>query len=79
MYDTAVVDPPGSPKKLYDLHTPPHRIGEIAAEAHVKSLLLSHIPPNVEKSKDEVLRSVRATYKGETRFAEDCLRIDLTK
>ena len=79
VYDTAVVDPPGSPKKLYDLHTPPHRIGEIAAEAHVKSLLLSHIPPNVEKSKDEVLRSVHATYKGETRFAEDCLRIDLTK
>ena len=79
VYDTAVVDPPGSPKKLYDLHTAPHRIGEVAAQAKVKSLLLSHIPPTVEKSRDDVLGSVRATFRGETRFAEDCLRIDLTK
>ena len=79
VYDTAVVDPPGSPKRLYDLHTAPHRIGEIAAAAHVRSLLLSHIPPNVDNARVEVLRSVQATFKGETRFAEDCLRIDLTK
>ena len=79
VYDTAVVDPPGSPKKLYDLHTAPHRIGEIAAKAKVKSLLLSHIPPAVEKARGEVLGSVHATFHGETRFAEDCLRIDLAK
>lgn len=79
VYDTAVVDPPGSPKMLYDLHTPPRRIGEIAAAAGVKSLLLSHIPPAVEKAKVEVMRSVRASFKGRTRFAEDCLRVDLMK
>lgn len=79
VYDTAVLDPPGSPSKLYDLHTPPRRIGEIAAAAHVKSLLLSHIPPNVEKAKEDVLRSVRATFKAEAYFAEDCMRIDLMK
>jgi ribonuclease BN (tRNA processing enzyme) len=79
VYDTAVLDPPGSPKKLYDLHTPPHRIGEIAAEARVRSLLLSHIPPAVDAAKSDVLRSVHATFKGEARFAEDCSRIDLTK
>ena len=79
VYDTAVIDPPGSPEKLYDLHTAPHRIGEIAAKAKVKSLLLSHIPPTVEKSRDAVLGSVRATFRGETRFAEDCLHVDLTK
>jgi ribonuclease BN (tRNA processing enzyme) len=79
VYDTAVLDPPGSPQKLYDLHTPPRRIGEIASAASVRSLLLSHIPPNVEKAKDDVLRSVHETFKGDARFAEDCMRIDLTK
>ncbi|GAC1325638.1 MAG: MBL fold metallo-hydrolase [Thermoleophilaceae bacterium] len=77
VYDTAVVDPPGSPKPLYDLHTPPRRIGEVAAAARVKSLLLSHLPPVVHKAKAEVMKSVRASFKGETRFAADCLRIDL--
>lgn len=79
VYDTAVVDPPGSPKKLYDLHTPPHRIGEIAFAAGVKSLLLSHLPPAVEKAKAAVMKSVRASYRGQARFAEDCLRVDLMK
>jgi ribonuclease BN (tRNA processing enzyme) len=78
VYDTAVVDPPGSPKKLYDLHTPPHRIGEIAAAARVKSLLLSHIPPMVEESEEPVLRSVKESYGGRVAFAADCMRIDLT-
>jgi len=77
VYDTAVVDPPGSAKRLYDLHTPPSRIGQVAAAAGVGALLLSHLPPAVEKAKDEVLRSVRAGFKGRTRFAEDCLRVDL--
>jgi ribonuclease BN (tRNA processing enzyme) len=77
VYDTSVLDPPDSPAQLYDLHTAPRRIGEVAAKAHVKSLLLSHIPPGVEKSEDAVLRSIRAGYGGPTRFASDCLRIDL--
>ena len=79
VYDTAVLDPPGSPKNQYDLHTPPRRIGEVAAAARVRSLLLSHLPPTVEKSKAKVIRSVRAGFKGKARFAEDCLRIDVTK
>ena len=79
VYDTAVVDPPGSPEKLYDLHTPPRRIGEVAAAAGVRSLLLSHIPPAVEKAQAQVMRSVRASFKGRTRFAEDCLRVDLMR
>ena len=78
VYDTAVVDPPGSPKNLYDLHTAPHRIGEIAAAARVKSLLLSHIPPAVEKAEEPVLRSVKASYGGSVAFAADCMNIDLT-
>jgi len=75
VYDTTVVDPPGSPKILYELHTAPHRIGDVAAAAHVKSLLLSHLSPAVERAQADVLRSVRASFAGETRFAEDCQRI----
>ncbi len=79
VYDTTVLDPPGSPRQLYDLHTAPHRIGVVAAEAHARHLLLSHIPPGAERAHDEVLRSVRATFKREARFATDCLRVDLTR
>ena len=77
VYDTAVVDPPGSPKTLYDLHTAPHRIGEVAAAARVKVLVMSHLTPQVEQARPQVLESVGASFKGETRFAEDCMQIDL--
>jgi ribonuclease BN (tRNA processing enzyme) len=79
VYDAAVLDPPGSPQKLYDLHTTPSRIGEIAARAHVRSLLLSHLAPAVEKSGVAVLRSIAASYAGPVRLATDCLRIDVAK
>lgn len=79
VYDTAVLDPPNDPPILYDLHTAPHRIGEVAAAAQVRSLLLSHLTPDVEHAPDQVLASVRSTFKGEVGFAADCLRVDLTK
>jgi ribonuclease BN (tRNA processing enzyme) len=79
VYDTSVLDPPDAPPKLYELHTAPKRIGEVAAKARVKSLLFSHIPPDVEQSEEAVVRSVRASYGGPARFASDCLRIDLAK
>src|SRR5206468_2792483 len=49
VFHCAVLDSPGSPAQLYDLHTPPHKIGEEARAAGVKRLLLSHIPPVVEE------------------------------
>ena len=79
VYDTAVLDPPGSPANLYQLHTPPKRIGEVATGARVRSLLLSHLAPNIEKAAAAVLASVRTSYAGPVRFASDCLRIDLAK
>ena len=79
VYDTAVLDPPSAPPQLYDLHTAPKRIGEVAAKAGVRLLVLSHITLDVEKSGDAVLQSVRASYSGPTRFASDCLRIDIAK
>jgi ribonuclease BN (tRNA processing enzyme) len=77
VYDTTVLDPPGSPAPLYDLHTTPSRIGQVAAQADVKALLLSHLTVAVERSETEVLRSVHASYPGPTTFARDCLRFGL--
>jgi ribonuclease BN (tRNA processing enzyme) len=77
VYDTTVLDPPASPPVLYELHTAPRRIGEVAAAAHVKSLLLGHVTWDVERSADAVLRSVHAHYTGPTRLASDCLRVAL--
>jgi ribonuclease BN (tRNA processing enzyme) len=77
VYDTTVLDPPGSPPPLYDLHTAPRRIGEVAARARVKSLLLSHITQDVERSEDAVLSSVSRSFSGPMQLASDCLRIDL--
>lgn len=79
VYDTTVLDPPGSPKPLYDLHTAPRRIGQVAAAARVKSLLLSHLTPTVLGARQAVIESIRASYAGEVRMADDCVRIDLTK
>ena len=73
VYDAAVLDPPGSPANLYALHTAPHRIGEVARDAGVKVLLLSHIPPIVDANREQVLASVRRAFAGDVRFAEDCL------
>ena len=72
VYDTTVLDPPGSPAPLYDLHTTPRRIGEIASMAHVRSVVLSHIPPSVDHDRRAVLGSIRASYGGDVHFAEDC-------
>jgi ribonuclease BN (tRNA processing enzyme) len=78
VYDATVLDPPGSPRSLYELHTPPSRIGDVAAAASVKSVLLSHLTPSVLQAREAVIESVHARYKGEVRMAEDCLRVDLT-
>lgn len=79
IYDTSVLDPPDAPRTLYELHTPPKRIGEIAASAHARSLLLAHLTPDVERSEDAVLQSVRRDYGGPAEFARDCLRVDLAR
>jgi len=78
VYDTSVLDPPGSTESLYDLHTPPRRIGEVATEAHARSLLLSHLTGRTEDHAAEVLSSVRTTYQGEVRFALDCMKVELS-
>ena len=79
IFNCAVLDPPGSPSQLYDLHTPPRKIGEAAHESGVKNLLLSHLAPDVEGQKAAVRKSIRASYTGPVAFASDKLRVPVGK
>jgi ribonuclease BN (tRNA processing enzyme) len=79
IFNCAVLDPPGSPSQLYDLHTPPRKIGEAAQESGVKSLLLSHLAPDVLGQQAAVRKSIRASYKGPIAFASDKLHVPVTE
>jgi len=75
IFNCAVLDPPQSPEQLYELHTPPRKIGEAAQQSGVKSLLLSHTAPDVESRETEVRKSIRVNYAGPVAFATDRLRV----
>jgi ribonuclease BN (tRNA processing enzyme) len=79
IFNCAVLDPPGSPSQLYELHTPPKKIGETARESGVKSLLLSHLAPDVEGQKDAVRKSIRANFAGPVAFASDKVRVPVRR
>jgi ribonuclease BN (tRNA processing enzyme) len=78
IFHCAVLDPPESPSQLYDLHTPPRKIGQAARDSGVKSLLLSHLAPDVEGQQDAVRKSIRASFAGPVAFATDKLRVPVT-
>jgi ribonuclease BN (tRNA processing enzyme) len=75
IFNCAVLDPPASPPQLYDLHTPPQKIGEAARDSGVKRLLLSHLAPDVLGQEGAVRRSIHASYPGPVSFAADKLRV----
>jgi ribonuclease BN (tRNA processing enzyme) len=75
VFNCAVLDPPGSPPQLYALHTPPKSIGQAARDSGVKSLLLSHLAPDVEGQQGAVRKSIRASFTGAVAFATDRLRL----
>jgi ribonuclease BN (tRNA processing enzyme) len=75
VFNCAVLDPPDSPSQLYELHTPPKKIGEAARDSGVESLLLSHTAPDVEESEKDVLKSIHASFKGPVEFATDRMRV----
>jgi ribonuclease BN (tRNA processing enzyme) len=75
VFNCAVLDPPGSPSQLYELHTPPKKIGEAARDGGVKSLLLSHLAPDVLGEQGAVRKSIRASFAGPVAFASDKLRV----
>ena len=59
------------------LHMPPSVIGEIAAEAKVKQLVLSHRMKRTLGREAEAKQEIRKRYAGPLAFAEDgqCFRI----
>jgi ribonuclease BN (tRNA processing enzyme) len=79
IFNCAVLDPPGSPEQLYKLHTPPKKIGKAARASGVKSLLLSHIAPDVEGQQEAVRKSIGDSYAGPLAFASDRLRVAVGK
>jgi ribonuclease BN (tRNA processing enzyme) len=79
VFNCAVLDPPGSPSQLYELHTPPKKIGEAARESGVGNLLLSHIAPDVEESKNDVMKSIHASFMGPVEFATDRMRVSVER
>jgi ribonuclease BN (tRNA processing enzyme) len=74
VFNSVVLDPPGSPAILYTLHTPPLAIGELAKDVGARGLLLSHLSPGVDEQRDAVLKSIRRNYQGPVTFASDGLR-----
>jgi ribonuclease BN (tRNA processing enzyme) len=79
IFHCAVLDPPASPSELYALHTPPHKIGQAAHDSGAKSLLLSHLAPDVLSEKAAVRASVRRSYQGPIAFATDRLKIPVVE
>lgn len=75
VFNSVVLDPPGSPPVLYTLHTPPQAIGELAHETGVKRLLLSHLSPATEEMHDAVLKSIAKNFDGPVTMAEDGMRV----
>jgi len=75
VFNSVVLDPPGSRAILYTLHTPPRAIGELARDAGVHSVLLSHISPAVEENQDAVLESIKRSYQGPVSLAADRIRV----
>lgn len=53
------------------LHMPPSVIGQIAADAHVKSLVLSHRMLRTLGNEDQTLAEIRKRYSGPVTFAND--------
>ena len=75
VFNSVVLDPPASPAVLYTLHTPPLAIGELAKEAGVHRLLLSHLSPSTEEMRGAVFKSIRRNYTGPVSQAEDGMRL----
>ena len=61
-----------------DLHMPPSVIGEIAAEAKVKQLVLSHRMMRTLGRETESKAEIRKFYTGPVKFADDgqCFKVN---
>ena len=77
VFNSVVLDPPGSPDILYSLHTAPRDIGRLADEAGVGHLLLSHLNPAIDRHEAEVRASIATHFKGPVLMARDGLTLTL--
>ena len=72
IYDTAITETLPPNPVFHVLHTSPARIGQVAAAAGVKKLVLSHITPVVEPRIKEVKKTIRQQgYAGKIKVAKD--------
>jgi ribonuclease BN (tRNA processing enzyme) len=76
VFNTVVLDPPGSAPILYTLHTPPKKIGELARDAGARHLLLSHLSPSTIQMHDAVMDSIHQAYSGKVQAAQDGMRME---
>lgn len=71
IYDTAITEVTANPVFM-QLHTTPSRIGQVAAAANVKTLVLSHITPMTENITKEIKAAIRAQgFTGKIKVAKD--------
>ena len=63
--------PEGATGVERNLHMPPSVIGQIAAGAHVKRLVLSHRMLRTLGKEDQTRTEIRKLYSGPTQFADD--------
>lgn len=71
IYDTAITETLPANPLFHVLHTEPRRLGEVAAAANVKKLVLSHITPVTETRIKEVKKVIRENYSGKIKVAKD--------
>ncbi len=72
IYDTAITDTLPPNPFFRELHTTPRRIGEVARDANVPQLILSHLTPVTEPRIPEITRSIRSQmYTGDIVEAND--------
>jgi ribonuclease BN (tRNA processing enzyme) len=63
--------PEGATHAMAALHAPPSRIGQLAAEAEVGALVLSHHMRRSLERRDESLETIRAHFDGPVALADD--------
>jgi ribonuclease BN (tRNA processing enzyme) len=73
IYDTSILDNVPNPMSPFaKRHTTPKRLGEVAAAAGVKTLVLSHLTPVSDPNIDSIIDEVRAQgFTGKIRVAKD--------
>jgi ribonuclease BN (tRNA processing enzyme) len=62
---------------LIEIHTPTQEVGKVAAEAHVNTLVLSHLAPPFVTDEDieEIVRIIQSEFDGHIIVGRDLLRI----